>query len=218
VVFCANFFFVLSLYRSISAFSFLLIERALFKKLTYVFLSFFLCLARAAGETIRAQIPFGPIVKVTVPEGLPEDEETNRTVEFYVKNWEGTEEACVPPPPPGMQKQYRKAKAHAETMLERGMDVTCENVGEDMGMKESRILSGGYGEEDEEDRGIPPPPPISQFVPPPPPPPPPPVSQVAVNPMMPMAMMGAARSMMQHQNQTVQQPPPPPPPPPPSHP
>lgn len=189
----------------------------MFKKLTYVFLSFFLSLARAAGETIRAQIPFGPIVKVTVPEGLPEDEETNRTVEFYVKNWEGTEEACVPPPPPGMQKQYRKAKAHAETMLERGMDVTCENVGEDMGMKESRILSGGYGEEDEEDRGIPPPPPISQFVPPPPPPPPP-VSQVAVNPMMPMAMMGAARSMMQHQNQTVQQPPPPPPPPPPSHP
>ena len=150
-------------------------------------------------------------MKVTVPEGLPEDEETNRTVEFYVKNWEGTEEACVPPPPPGMQKQYRKAKAHAETMLERGMDVTCENVGEDMGVKESRILSGGYGEEDEEDRGIPPPPPISQFMPPPPPPPP--VSQVAVNPMMPMAMMGAARSMMQHQNQTVQQPPPPPPPP-----
>ena len=153
-------------------------------------------------------------MKVTVPEGLPEDEETNRTVEFYVKNWEGTEDECVPPPPPGMQKQYRKAKAHAETMLERGMDVTCENVGEDMGMKESRILSGGYGEEDEEDRGIPPPPPISQFMPPPPPP----VSQVAVNPMMPMAMMGAARSMMQHQNQTVQQPPPPPPPPPPSHP
>ncbi|CAL6301371.1 unnamed protein product [Bathycoccus prasinos] len=124
-----------------------------------------------AGETIRAQIPFGPIVKVTVPKGLKEETGKERTVEFYVKNWEGMEDAYVPPPPPGMEKQYRKAKAHAEKMLERGKEVTCEIVGEDMGVKERRILSGG----------IPPPPPISQFVPPPPPP-------VVVNPMMPMAM------------------------------
>ena len=162
-----------------------------------------------AGETIRAQIPFGPIVKVTVPKGLKEETGKERTVEFYVKNWEGMEDAYVPPPPPGMEKQYRKAKAHAEKMLERGKEVTCEIVGEDMGVKERRILSGGYfgeeeDEEEEEDEGrrIPPPPPISQFVPPPPPP-------VVVNPMMPMAM--GAR-MMQQQSQ------PPPPPPPPPHP
>ena len=162
-----------------------------------------------AGETIRAQIPFGPIVKVTVPHGLEEETEKERTVEFYVKNWEGMKDAYVPPAPPGMEKQYRKAKAHAEKMLERGKEVTCEIVGEDMGVKERRILSGGYfgeeeDEEEEEDEGrrIPPPPPISQFVPPPPPP-------VVVNPMMPMAM--GAR-MMQQQSQ------PPPPPPPPPHP
>ena len=135
------------------------------------------------------QIPFGPIVKVTVPDGLPE-EETKRTVEFCVKNWEGMEETCVPPPPPGMQKQYRKAKTHAETMLERGRDVACEAVGEDMGVKENRILSGGYGTDDEEEQeGIPPPPPpISQFIPPPMPVP----TSVVVNPMIPMAM-GATR-------------------------
>ncbi|CAL6298539.1 unnamed protein product [Bathycoccus prasinos] len=160
-----------------------------------------------AGETIRAQIPFGPIVRVTVPNGLEEEKEKERTVEFYVKNWEGMEDAYVPPAPPGMEKQYRKAKAHAEKMLERGKEVTCEIVGEDMGVKERRILSGGYfgeeeDEEEEEDEGrrIPPPPPISQFVPPPPPP-------VVVNPMMPMAM--GARMMQQRS-----QPPPPPPPPP----
>ena len=55
-----------------------------------------------AGETIRAQIPFGPIVKVTVPHGLEEETEKERTVEFYVKNWEGMEDAYVPPAPPGM--------------------------------------------------------------------------------------------------------------------
>jgi len=152
-----------------------------------------------ANETIRAQIPFGPIVKVTVPKGLNEETEAERTVEFYVKNWEGMEDAYVPPPPPGMEKQYRKAKAHAEKMLERGKEVTCEIVGEDMGVKERRILSGGYygeeeEEEEEEDEG--------RRIPPPPPP-------VVVNPMMPMAM--GAR-MMQQQSQ------PPPPPPPPPHP
>mgnify|MGYP006878889038 CR=1 FL=1 len=91
-----------------------------------------------------------------------------------MKNWEGMEDAYVPPAPPGMEKQYRKAKAHAEKMLERGKEVTCEIVGEDMGVKERRILSGGYfgeeeDEEEEEDEGsrIPPPPPVSPFVHPP---------------------------------------------------
>ena len=111
-----------------------------------------------AGESDLTQIPFGPIVKVTVPNGLEEETEKERTVEFYVKNWEGMEDGHVPPPPPGMEKQYRKAKAHAEKMLERGKEVTCEIVGEDMGVKERRILSGGYygeeeDEEEEEDEG-----------------------------------------------------------------
>ena len=181
-------------------------RRLLFVFVFLLLLFLFLSPPRAARETIRVQIPFGPIVKVTVPDGLPE-EETKRTVEFCVKNWEGMEETCVPPPPPGMQKQYRKAKTHAETMLERGRDVTCEAVGEDMGVKENRILSGGYGaDEEEEQEGIPPPPPpISQFIPPPMPVP----TSVVVNPMIPMAM-GATR--MTHQSQRQQPPPPPPPP------
>ena len=172
-------------------------------------------------------------MRVRVPEGIDESNNTNnntnntninnddefsslaeatdhnnrnsrRIVEFMVRNWE---EKDVPPPPPGMQKSYERAKEHAMMMLEKGLDVTCENVGEDMGVRERNVLSG---EDVYSSRAM------TMTMTMPPPPPPPPLASFARFPQPPPMMNVNTIPPMMNVNTIPPMIPPPPPPPPPS--
>ena len=155
------------------------------------------------------KIPFGPIVKVTVPNGLEEETEKERDGGVLRKIGKVWKTRTSPAAAAGDGETVSQSKgARGENVGTRERGDVRNRRGRYGGERETDFEGGYYGEEEDEEeeedegRRIPPPPPISQSVPPPPPP-------VVVNPMMPMAM--GAR-MMQQQSQ------PPPPPPPPPHP